>query len=150
MCLNFQCSKVQRHTVTPFATFSCPDVRFDYVHLDLAGPLLLSNGHSYIFTCIDRFTHWPEAILLPDISGGTVACANVQRWIVTFGIPSTITTDCGAQFQSNLYRCLTQKLGTNHIHTTAYHPSANGLVERFHRQLKSSLKALDNGLHWTE
>lgn len=32
-------------------------------------------------------------------------------------------------------------LGTKHIHTTSYHPIANGLVERFHRQLKSALKA---------
>lgn len=29
-------------------------------------------------------------------------------------------------------------LGTRHRRTTAYHPGANGLVERFHRQLKIS------------
>ena len=30
-------------------------------------------------------------------------------------------------------------LGTHRIRTTAYHPAANGLVERFHRQLKAAL-----------
>ncbi|XP_057335437.1 uncharacterized protein LOC130674185 [Microplitis mediator] len=29
--------------------------------------------------------------------------------------------------------------GINHLHTTSYHPQANGLVERLHRQLKSAL-----------
>ncbi|XP_064469806.1 uncharacterized protein LOC135384539 [Ornithodoros turicata] len=35
-------------------------------------------------------------------------------------------------------------LGTHHIQTTAYHPAANGLVERLHRQLKVSLYATDH------
>ena len=33
-------------------------------------------------------------------------------------------------------------LSTKHIRTTAYHPCANGLVKRFHRQLKAALKAM--------
>ncbi|XP_063960282.1 uncharacterized protein LOC135155276 [Lytechinus pictus] len=32
----------------------------------------------------------------------------------------------------------------------SYHPAANGLVERFHRQLKSALKAQDDPQHWHE
>ena len=31
-------------------------------------------------------------------------------------------------------------LGTRHIRTTAYHPAANGMVERFHRQLKAAIR----------
>ena len=41
-------------------------------------------------------------------------------------------------------------LGTNRIRTTAYHPIANGLVERFHRQLKDALKCMPNPTHWTK
>ena len=38
------------------------------------------------------------------------------------------------------------KLGVHSSMTTAYHPQANGMVERLHRQLKGSLKAaLDDG-----
>ena len=33
-------------------------------------------------------------------------------------------------------------LGSNRIRTTAYHPAANGLVERLHRQLKAALSAV--------
>ncbi|PIK34627.1 hypothetical protein BSL78_28546 [Apostichopus japonicus] len=66
-----------------------------------------------------------------------------------FGTPSTITTDRGAQFESALFKQLTLLLGSKRIRTTAYHPAANGLVERFHRHLKSSLKARNN-IQWTE
>ncbi len=38
--------------------------------------------------------------------------------------------------------------GTKLHQTTAYHPQANGLVERFHRHLKSALKAHLTGPNW--
>ena len=35
-------------------------------------------------------------------------------------------------------------------HTTSYHPIANRIIERFHRQLKASLKAHTPTVHWTK
>ena len=32
-------------------------------------------------------------------------------------------------------------LGSKRARTTAYHPQTNGMVERFHQQLKAALKA---------
>ncbi|XP_042913760.1 uncharacterized protein, partial [Parasteatoda tepidariorum] len=40
-------------------------------------------------------------------------------------------------------------LGIKHIHTTAYHPFSNGLIENWHRTLKASLKAHLTD-RWTE
>eukprot|EP00057_Strongylocentrotus_purpuratus_P006002 XP_011660476.1 PREDICTED: uncharacterized protein LOC105436545 [Strongylocentrotus purpuratus] len=92
---------------------------------------------------------WPEAIPIPDITADTVARTFVARWVAVFGAPTTLTTDRGRQFESALFLALTNLLGTKRIRTTAYHPAANGLVERFHRQLKASLKA-HNTVRWTE
>ena len=39
-------------------------------------------------------------------------------------------------------------MGTKHHRTTAYHPQANGLVERFHRHLKSALRTRLTGPRW--
>ena len=138
-CLQCQRSKVHRHTVTPLGTFATPDARFNHIHIDLVGPLPPCQGYSYLLTCVDRFTRWPEAIPLPDITAPTVAQAFVSGWIVRFGTPSTITTDRGTQFESDLFKQLMHLLGSHRIRTTAYHPAANGLVERFHRQLKAGL-----------
>jgi hypothetical protein len=40
-------------------------------------------------------------------------------------------------------------MGTKHLRRTAYHPQANGMVEIFQRQLKSSLKCHETE-NWTE
>ncbi|XP_012537051.1 uncharacterized protein LOC105837101 [Monomorium pharaonis] len=39
--------------------------------------------------------------------------------------------------------------GTKHRKATAYHPQANGMVERFHRQLKTAIKCHETD-SWTE
>ena len=136
--------------VTPLSTFATPDAWFDMVHIDIVGPFPPSNGFRYILTGIDWFTRWPEAIPITEITAETVARAFVSSWIACFAIPSTISTDRGRQFDSCLWNELMQLLGSKLVRTTAYHPSSNSLVERFHRQLKASLKAQTDLSHWSE
>lgn len=60
-----------------------------------------------------------------------------------------IRADNLSQFESQLFHGLLQLTGTKKIRTTARHPQANGMVERLHRQIKSSLMAIGN-IKWTE
>ncbi|XP_066950859.1 uncharacterized protein [Macrobrachium rosenbergii] len=70
------------------------------------------------------------------------ACAEalLSSWISRFSVPDHITTE--------LWSALARLLGTAHHTTTAYNPTANVLVKRFHRSLKTSLMARCTAEDW--
>ena len=148
-CTSCQQAKVQRHTRAPITSFTAPFGRFEFVHLDIVGPLPPSKvpgqtftaPEQYVLTCIDRATRWLEAIPIPDISAATVAFAFIKGWVSRFGVPLYVFTDQGAQFESSLFAQLSSIIGFHRLRTTSYHPQSNGIIERTHRVLKVSLMA---------
>ena len=130
-CAPCQQAKIQVHTRAPLASFGIPTCRFDHVNIDLVGQLPTSQGFTHLFTIINRFTCWPEAILL---SATDTSCtrAFLTHWVARFGVPLDVTSDCGPQFVSTLWTDLSRLLGTQLQQTTAYHPQANRMVERFY------------------
>ena len=125
-----------------------PDERFSSIHVDIAGPLPVSEGFSYVFTIIDRTTRWLEAVPLTTITAAACASALLRHWVCRFGVPADVTTDQGRQFTSSLWAELTRLLGISSLRTTAYHPQANGMVERIHRVLKERLMARSPLADW--
>ena len=125
-----------------------PVRRFDSVHVDLVGPLPVSEGYRYLLTLVDRFTRWSEAIPLQDIRAETCCSAFLRVWVARFGVPSEITIDRGTQFTSSMWHEMNRMLGIKSNDTTAYHPQANGMVERYHRQLKAALMAAATDKGW--
>ena len=143
-CLNCQRSKITRYIKTPIQKIPQPLERFSHIHVDIVGPLPLSKHNRYLFTIIDRFSRWPEAV--PMIEAKTENCLNALmfNWISRHGIPKTITCDNGVQFTSTAWKSMCQKLNIETIYTSVYHPQSNGLVERFHRSLKQALMTRTN------
>ncbi|GFV77741.1 hypothetical protein TNCV_1574901 [Trichonephila clavipes] len=136
-CLACQKSKIHRHTRSPLSSFQEPSQRFDHVHLDLIGPLPPSNGYTYCLTMIDRFSKWPEAQPLKDITAEgllfPLGCLALE--LLQFSQPTG-----GRQFEFSLFKALSKLLGVQKCRTTGYHPQANGMIEELHCPLKSAIK----------
>ena len=100
--LQCQRSKIQTHVKTSVPAILVPSRRFSHVHIDIVGPLPSSQGYSYLLTMIDRTTCWPEAVPLSSISTESCVRAFISTWVARFGVPSTLTSDRGAQFTSSV------------------------------------------------
>lgn len=148
-CISCQKSKISKHTTTPFQSFQIPNSRFDFINMDIIGPLPPSKGFSYCLTCIDRFTCWAEAFPMSDMTADTVATTFYSQWVCRYGVPSRIVTDQRRQFESSLFKALASLLGCHRVRTSPYHPSCNGKIERWHRTLKSAIMTHNNP-RWTE
>ena len=116
----------------------------------MVGPLPPSEGMTYRFTIIDRFTRWPEAIPSPMQKHSPAQMLSYEDGYPGLGYRQDITSDRGPQFTSSLWLNLNKMLGIKQQHTTAYHPQANDMVERLHRQLKDFLKARTTSPYWME
>ena len=149
-CTACQLAKVHHHTKTPVSVIPMPDAPFQHVHVDLVGPLPPSQGYTYLLTIIDRYTRWPEAIPLSSISADVCSKQFLLHWVARYGIPLAITSDRGRQFTSNLWRHMADTLGSKHHFTTSYHPQSNGMIERWHRSLKASLRARLTDPNWMD
>lgn len=68
-------------------------------------------------TTVDRYSHWPAAYLIEDTNTEKVVNTFLNRWILQFGVPTTIATDRGPQFQSNLFKDFLRVLCIRHIKT---------------------------------
>jgi transposase InsO family protein len=148
-CQTCQRGKVTKQPAAPLHSFPTATRHFLHVHVDLVGPLPTSaEGYVYLLTVIDRATRWFEAVPLKNMEADTVAEQFVTCWVARFGVPATVTSDQGPQFTSATWSGLCRQLGTQYILTTAYHPQANGMVERVHRQLKDALRARGAGAAW--
>ena len=132
-----------RVTKVPLGKMPLIDVPFKRIAIDIVGPIhpKTGSGNRYILTLVDYATRYPEAIALPYIDTPRVAEAMVNVFS-RVGVPSEILTDQGSQFTSELIKEISRLLSIRQLTTTPYHPSCNGLVERFNGTLKQMLKRL--------
>ena len=115
---------------------------FTKVAVDIVGPMQMTNRKNrFILTLVDTATRWPEAVALKETSSGTVIEA-LSTIFSRIGFPEEILSDNGPQFNSDLYTQVNKFFCIKQIKTTPYHPSSNGMVERFNGSLKNMLRKL--------
>lgn len=68
---------------------------------------------------------------MPNIETERVAEALMDIMDNGVGVPREMLTDMGTQFTSSLMKEVSRLISMKQWTTTPYHPSCNGLVERF-------------------
>ena len=69
----------------------------------------------------------------------TIAKVFVESVLEHWGLPEEILSDQGLEFSAEIFKALLDILGVVKLRTTAYKPSTNGCIERWHRSLNSML-----------
>ena len=109
------------------------------VTMDMAGPLPETpRGNKYILAMCDHFTKHVKVFPMKGQTAKEVA-EKCMDYCMTFGIPEAILTDQGTNFTSQVVESLWERLDVHALRTTAYHPQADGITERFNRTIKDML-----------
>lgn len=149
------CTRYHRGKTPRKAGMQTPSVGepWQRVSVDITGPHPRSSkSNQYILTLVDHFSKWAEAIPLRNHTAPTVARALMIHVFSRFGAPQQLLTDRGTEFESQLFQELMKWMEIDKLRTTVFHPSCNGMVERFHRTLNSMLaKAINESQRdWDE
>ena len=87
---------------------------------------------------IDSHLKWIEVEPVESATTKTKV-RKLRKIFSTHGIPEKLVSDNGSAFTSQEFTDFVKSNGIDHIKTTPYHPSSNGLVERAVQVLKKGL-----------
>jgi transposase InsO family protein len=108
--------------------------------LDILGPFPRAvGGYRYLYVAIDKFTKWPEATPVVNITKAS-AIAFLKSIVCRFGVPNRIITDNGTQFKSQHFQEYCEDIGIQLCFASVAHPRSNGQVERANAEILRGLK----------
>ena len=125
---------------------------FQIVGVDVMTLPRTAQGNQHVLVFQDFLTKWPMVYPIPDQKAERIVKILVEEIIPSFGIPESLLSDRGTNLLSHLMLDVCKLLGIRKLNTTAYHPQADGLVERYNRTLKAMLRkhAARFGSQWDQ
>jgi transposase InsO family protein len=98
------------------------------------------------------FIGWVEAYPTYMEKATEVSRVLAQEIITWFGVPSSIGSDNGPAFVSQVVKGISRAVGLTWDLHTRYHPQSSGQVERMNRTIKTSLakQCQETGLPWPD
>ncbi|KAL5968769.1 Gag-Pol polyprotein [Taenia solium] len=94
---------------------------------------------------VGYYTKVAEAEAMKSQDAETVASTFFNRWICQHGVPESVHSDQGPNFESRLFTELCKTFGIAKTRTTPGHLHGTGQVERTNRTLVGLLKAFTKG-----
>ena len=102
------------------------------------------NDYRSMVQARDSASGWLEARALKETNANRVAQFIWEDIICRHGVPHEIVIDFGPEMRTEL-RDFLKSYGVHVVSISAYHPQANGPVERAMRTLKDALSKMTNG-----
>lgn len=101
---------------------------------------------------VDYFTKWAEAEALANIRDTDVKKFVWKNIVTRFGVPNSLVTDNGLQFDSKTFRTFCSELGIRNKYSTPAYPQSNGQAEAVNKTILNGLKRRLDGAkgRWAE
>ena len=114
--------------------------------LDIVSPFpKIAGNKKYLLVDTDYFTKWVKAEPLANIRDVDVKKFVWKNIVTRFGIPHSLISDNGLQFDNKSFRRYCCELGITNIYSTPTYPQGNGQAETVNKVIVSGLKKmLDN------
>lgn len=131
------CQEVQKSPeIAPLHCWEFPSCPWQRIHIDFAGPF----HQKIILVIVDAHSKWPEVFVMSSTTAEkTISVLRSQ--FARFGVPEQFVSDSGPQFVSKEFERFTEANGIHHIMSAPYHPSTNGLAERFIQTFKKGISS---------
>ena len=118
------------------------------IGIDGAGPLpITASKNRYILIAVDYFSKFCVANAVSDLTAITAAKFLYEEIICRFGMPKSVISDHGKNFESILFAQLCKLCQIQTSKSTFYHPEGNGLVERMIKSIKQILTMYVDSKH---
>ena len=109
--------------------------------IDIVGPLPTTLAQKkLLLATTNYFSKWIEVEAFSSIKDKDVTQFIWKNIVCRFGIPRSIVSDNGPQFDSRVYQNLCQELKIKNLYSTPRYPQSNGLVETSNKTLLTTLK----------
>ena len=111
--------------------------------LDIVGLFPKAAGNrKYLLVSIDYFTKWVEAEPLANIRDVDAKKFLWKNIVTRFGVPNTLISDNGLQFNSKSFRRYCCELGITNRYSTPAYSQRNGQVEAVNKVIVNGLKKM--------
>ncbi|XP_024026812.1 uncharacterized protein K02A2.6-like [Morus notabilis] len=141
-----RCDKCQRYATIPRAppenlTSILSPWPFAKWGVDLIGPLHLApRGFKFAIVAVDYYTKRAEAKALTTTTEAACTKFMWDHIVCRFGVPHSIVSDNGKQFDNASTRRFCDSLGIQKDFSAPIHPQSNGQVKAVNKILKYTLK----------
>lgn len=142
-CLPCQRSKTGAGTARgPLRPLAVPTEPWTHITMDFLSGMKKCKGFDNLLVVVDRLTKFVIIEPCTKLTSKATAELFLRSVVRRFGMPISITTDRGPEFNSELFHHFLALMGTKLKLSTAHHPQTDGQTERANRTIVGILRTL--------